>query len=150
MLIDTKFSRRIFTSLVCIFLIFFELLPQGLSSTDIWPEDPHASKLRRVTMAPPALSTGAVTFSVPLYEIRVEDLSLPLELKYYSNGIKVYEDPYPVGYGWSLLPAFRITCQVLGRPDGYGFTFIGEKSPSDLKHSEMQRCMVTYGHLASP
>ena len=137
--------------LLWVVTLFTQNLPaQSWQVGDIWPEEPHAAKLRKVTMAPPALSTGAVTFQVPLYDIKVEDLVLPLELRYHSNGIRIDEDPYPVGYGWSLLPAFRITRQVLGRPDGRGFEFVGNKAAADFTHAELQRCMVRYELLRNP
>ena len=64
----------------------------GLQMNDpgvnIWPETPHASKLRAVTMPAPALSTGAVTFEVPLYTLTAGGLDIPFSLRYHSNGIK--------------------------------------------------------------
>ena len=48
--------------LLWVVTLFTQNLPaQSWQVGDIWPEEPHAAKLRKVTMAPPALSTGAVT-----------------------------------------------------------------------------------------
>lgn len=91
----------------------------------IWPESPRARAFREVAMPSPGLLTGACEFSVPLYTLEVKDLSLPLQLNYRSNGIRVEDDPCPVGYGWVLSPALRITRQIMGRPDEY-FKFAGE------------------------
>ena len=65
----------------------------------------------------PDLLTGAVSLEVPIYTVSVDNFSMPLSLIYHTNGIKVFDDPCPVGYGWSLMPALRITRTVLGRPD---------------------------------
>ena len=117
----------------------------GLQMNDpgvnIWPETPHASKLRAVTMPAPALSTGAVTFEVPLYTLTTGGLDIPFSLRYHSNGIKDREDPYPAGCGWTFLPALRITRQIMGRPDGT-YPFTGDKRDTQMTHGELHRCMV--------
>lgn len=85
----------------------------------VWPESPRAAQLRQVMMPSPGLLTGAVEFEIPIYTIEAEGVSLPISLKYRSNGIKVDDDPQPVGYGWTLTPALRVTRRIMGRPDGY-------------------------------
>ena len=97
-------------------------------------------------MPTPDLATGAVNLSIPLYTIQAEDLSIPLELRYRSNGIRVDDDPYPVGYGWTFTPSLRITRTVLGRPDGK-YEFVGDRSPSDIDHATAHRCMVNKSFL---
>jgi len=42
-----------------------------------------------------------------------------------NYGIMVFDDPAPLGYGWSLMPALRATRTVLGRPDEL-YKFIGD------------------------
>lgn len=85
----------------------------------VWPESPRAAQLRQVMMPSPGLLTGAVEFEIPIYTIEAEGVSLPISLKYRSNGIKVDDDPQPVGYGWTLTPALRVTRRIMGRPDGF-------------------------------
>lgn len=63
------------------------------------------------------LSTGAVRLDVPFYEIAFKEFHLPIALKYLSNGIRVFDSPYPCGYGWSLHPGLRVTRTIIGRPD---------------------------------
>ena len=113
---------------------------------DVWPQAPQAYKFNEVKMPTPDLATGAVNLSIPLYTIQVEDLSIPLELRYRSNGIRVDDDPYPVGYGWTFTPSLRITRTVLGRPDGK-YEFVGDRSPSDIDHATAHRCMVNKSFL---
>ncbi len=67
--------------------------------------------------APSPILTGAINYSIQLHAIESDGFSLPLGLQYRSNGIKVTDVPGCVGFGWSLLPAMRITRTVLGRPD---------------------------------
>lgn len=55
----------------------------------VWPESPRAAQLRQVMMPTPGLLTGAVEFEIPIYTIETEGVSIPISLKYRSNGIKV-------------------------------------------------------------
>ncbi|MBD5265260.1 MAG: hypothetical protein HDS48_07040 [Bacteroides sp.] len=119
-----------------------------LPEQGLWPESPQVAKLNAATMPSPDLSTGAATFSIPLYTLKVDDLELPLELRYRSNGIRVEEDPYPIGYGWSFLPALRVTRTVYNRPDGK-YRFIGTGESESLTHSQMHLAMVKRDGLLS-
>lgn len=95
-------------------------LPSG-----VWPESPQAKQIREVTMPAPALSTGASTFSVPLYELDVEGIKIPLTLSYRSNGIRLDDNPFPIGHGWTFSPPLRVCRQIVGRPDER-FQFVGD------------------------
>lgn len=94
---------------------------------DYLPPSPLSQKMMRYGEHQPSLSTGAVNVTIPLYNIQVNDFSLPLSLNYYTNGIKLEDIPHPIGYGWSLQPAFRITRTVMGRPDGDKYPLFNEK-----------------------
>ncbi len=113
---------------------------------DVWPQAPQAYKFNEVRMPTPDLATGAVNLGIPLYTIQAEDLSIPLELRYRSNGIRVDDDPYPVGYGWTFTPSLRVTRTVLGHPDGK-YEFVGDRTPSDIDHATAHRCMVSKSFL---
>ena len=102
----------------------------------VWPESPRAAQLRRVMVPTPGLLTGAVEFEIPVYTIEAEGVSIPVALKYRSNGIKVDDDPQPVGYGWTLTPALRVSRRIMGRPDGYypfslDFPYINYNDPDE-------------------
>lgn len=93
--------------------------------SDITPPTPQSAAIVEVQAPQPDLLTGAVSLSVPVYTVSADYFQLPVSLQYQSNGIKVFDDPAPVGYGWSLMPAMRITRTVLGRPDEL-FPFSGD------------------------
>lgn len=107
----------ILSSVPCAFSSGFDNTQSGIDK-NIWPESPHAATVREVTSPQPALLTGAAEFSVPLYSMDAEGLTLPFNFRYHSNGIRVLDDPYPWGYGWSLTPCIRMSRQIIGRPDG--------------------------------
>ena len=147
--------KRLYSILRIIFIWTLVLInTEGLGAAspvtqpeqDVWPQAPQAYKFNEIRMPTPDLATGAVNLSIPLYTIQAEDLSIPLELRYRSNGIRVDDDPYPVGYGWTFTPSLRITRTVLGRPDGK-YEFVGDRSHSDIDHATAHRCMVNKNFL---
>ena len=92
-------------------------------TADLTPPTPQSAQIMEYQMPQPAMLTGAVDLSVPIFTIPCGDYSLPIYMQYHSNGIKVMDDPAPCGYGWALMPALRATRTILGRPDErYKFT----------------------------
>lgn len=61
---------------------------------------------------PVSYANGTVNVSVPLYEIKTSQLTLPISLSCHTNGIKVHEAATNVGLGWSLNAGGVITRQV--------------------------------------
>lgn len=78
---------------------------------------PTSWEYTRHTGYQPDLATGAIDISIPLYTVTQDDLSWPFELRYHSNGIKVTDNYFPFGYGWTLSPGLRITRSILGKAD---------------------------------
>lgn len=83
------------------------------------PPTPSSAVFSQYSSGQPEISTGAVSLNIPIYEINYKGISIPFALHYHSNGIKVFDSPYPCGYGWSLSPGLRLTRTVIGRPDEY-------------------------------
>ena len=86
-------------------------------TNEIIPPAPSSAKQIRYQSPQPAMSTGAVNLSVPLYTVEAEGLSIPFTMTYNTSGIKPLDDPFPCGYGWALQPALRIVRTVRGRAD---------------------------------
>lgn len=84
---------------------------------DIIGPQPASNQYKRFETPQPTLSTGTVNFPVNLYTVSAGEVVIPISLCYKTQGIKVYDDPYPCGYGWALLPSLRITRTVMGRAD---------------------------------
>lgn len=95
-------------------------------TNEIIPPTPSSAQQMRYQSPQPALATGAVSLSIPLYTIDVEGLKIPFTLSYHTSGIKPLDDPFPCGYGWALQPALRITRTVRGRADEF-FEYWGDK-----------------------
>ena len=102
------------------------------------PPSPTSSVFRQFAGYTPNLATGTVNVPIDLYNVQAGDFSLPISMQYYTQGIKMTDDPYPLGYGWILSPGLRITRTVMGRADMY--------YPMDIQTSLEN--VYEYGRLA--
>ena len=103
------------------FLIFFKtnLLnaqPDPKLPT-ILPPTPEAAALTKNAELTAGAYHGGSQASVPLYQIKMGDFTLPIGINYASNGFKVDEIPSRVGLGFSLNAGGVITRIVNGKPD---------------------------------
>lgn len=78
---------------------------------------PEAAQMNRYIDSPVSYSTGALSVSVPLYDMKVGKYSMPIYLGYHGSGIKADDENCHTGLGWSLFAGGRITRTVHGRPD---------------------------------
>ncbi len=111
--------RRLFTLLITSAIIAVQANGEGIESAqvDVLPPVPKAAAVIEQQVPRPSLLTGAVEFSIPLYTVSVDGFNMPITLSYKSNGIKVLDEPTPTGYGWTLLPALRVSRTIMGLPD---------------------------------
>lgn len=81
------------------------------------PVSPDAAALGKYGDMPVGLHTGTVKVDVPLYTIRLKDLSIPIGLSYHASGIKVNDLASNVGLGWALQAGGVISTSVNGLDD---------------------------------
>lgn len=62
-------------------------------------------------------NTGVPDISIPLFEIKGKQLSLPLSISYNASGIKVNEQAGNIGLCWSLNAAGLISKAIRGKED---------------------------------
>lgn len=61
---------------------------------------------------------GLVKIEIPLYEIKLKELVIPITLSYHSSGIKFKQFDGEVGAGWALSTGgYRVSRTINGRPD---------------------------------
>lgn len=111
--------RKIY-SLLCMFLSVIQLIAQNKPydrTVDMFPKSPDAAALSKFIDIPPGNYTGVANFSIPLYTIDLDGISIPIELNYVTNGIKVGELAGRVGLGWSLNTGASLSQQVIGTRD---------------------------------
>lgn len=111
--------KRVFTYVILLILAQNVCSQEILTSlkSDLIAPAPTSAVFRKYMSPQPALSTGAVNIPIPLHELNYKGVKIPFSLCYRTNGITVYSDPCPCGYGWVFMPGLRITRTVMGRPD---------------------------------
>lgn len=80
-------------------------------------------QIRKYGNIVPAVYTGAMSFTLPLYAYHDEDFDIPITLMYHFDGYRPATHSGTVGYGWALNCGGSITREVRGYPDE---TAIGE------------------------
>lgn len=83
----------------------------------VYPRSPQAAALARYGEYPVGHTTGVPDITIPLYEVKVGDYTLPVSISYHASGIKVNDVASTVGLGWSLNAGGVITRTVCGAPD---------------------------------
>ena len=84
---------------------------------NILPLSPQAASLARYGEYPVSHATGIPDITIPIYEIKLGDFTLPISISYHASGIKVDDVASTVGLGWTLNAGGAITRQVFGAPD---------------------------------
>lgn len=82
------------------------------------PASPTASSFEKFGLTPVSLQNGTPNVSIPIYEVRCGDLSMPISLNYNNNGFKTQEEAGWVGLGWNLNVGGAITRMLKGSVDG--------------------------------
>ena len=81
------------------------------------PTSPEVALLGRFGDIPVGHYTGTAEVSAPLYNLKVDNIEIPLALSYHTSGIKVADEATWVGLGWNFMPEGTITQEVRGRED---------------------------------
>ncbi len=66
-------------------------------------------------------NNGLIDISIPLYEIKTKDLSLPITMSFHASGRKANEINGILGMRWTLNYGGVVTRTVKGRPDEYAY-----------------------------
>lgn len=118
------------SSLVLFTALFFSSLTfsqDDLELPNIVPPSPTAYELGKYGQIPVGMFTGTPNVSIPLYNYKAGNLTVPISLSYNSNGIKVDQLPSNVGLGWSLNAGGVITRIVKDETDEENPTLFPEE-----------------------
>lgn len=88
---------------------------------DVSFKAPEVSAFNKHVETPVSYFTGVPSISIPLYEIKVKDLTVPVSLDYHSGGIRVDDEATWVGLGWSLNYGPQISRKTRGMRDEQHF-----------------------------
>ncbi|MCW3465170.1 hypothetical protein [Chitinophaga nivalis] len=83
------------------------------------PPAVQTASLGKFVEVPVGHYSGIPNISIPLYELTVKDVTLPISLSYHASGIKVRDIAGPAGLGWTLNAGGMITRIVRGYPDDH-------------------------------
>jgi hypothetical protein len=105
---------------LCVFSCFSQ--SSGIKNflPTVFTGSPEAAGIAKYGNYDVNLYTGVPNISIPLYEIKVGELMVPISLNYHASGLKVNETPSWVGLGWSLSAGGQISRKIMGRPDEKG------------------------------
>jgi len=81
------------------------------------PPTPEAAAIARFGDYEVSEYTGVPNISIPIYDIKVGELQVPITLEYHAGGIKVSDVATRAGLGWNLEAGGTITRQVRGSAD---------------------------------
>lgn len=101
---------------VCVVFLFAQT-PPALPTQNVMPKSPQAAAFEKFVDMPVSLHTGIPKINIPIYEIKLKELSIPIELNYHASGIKINEVASNVGLGWSLSAGGMINISTHGLSD---------------------------------
>gem|GEM_PF-5150289 len=82
-------------------------------------QPPETAALARFGNYPVDYFSGTVDVEIPIHEISVGDVKIPISFKYHTGGIKVNDRASRVGLGWSLSAGGSITRTIQGLEDDH-------------------------------
>ncbi len=98
------------------FIIAFKISAQT-ELPRIVPASPEAKGMAKYGDIPISEYTGVPDISIPLYTIKIGELTLPITLSYHATGIEVSQEATWVGLGWNLIAGGNISYIPVGGDD---------------------------------
>ncbi|HYG38536.1 MAG TPA: hypothetical protein VD908_07960 [Cytophagales bacterium] len=146
-------KRNFFGSVLLSLFVFFKLYSQS-EPPKIIPTSPNTASLGRYGDYSVNLFTGLPDISIPIYEVKSGELSLPITLTYHASGIRYTDKASWVGLGWSLNTGGVVSRNIRGLPDeDEGFavdTFLYNKDkPFLFKSLDVCRDFTTVNLIAT-
>ena len=95
--------KKNLTSIVLVFCAFFVWSQEEEGIEQFIPtSSPEAKSFTEVNFLPISEYTGKINVEIPLYQIDMNGLSIPISLKYNYGGVKVNSVSSNIGINWSL------------------------------------------------
>jgi hypothetical protein len=124
---------HLFKSLLALFVLFSILFPFVQSNAqapapyvpNVIPPSPNAASLMKFSDVPVSPYTGTADITIPLYNIQLHGMSIPVSLSYHSGGIKLREEAGNEGLGWTLDAGGMISRTIMDQDDFAGSYFTG-------------------------
>ncbi|MCP9610513.1 hypothetical protein [Coprobacter tertius] len=126
-------TRMLTAAIVCLLALCSKSIAQdtdpiSVSRPEILPTTPAAAALIRNVTYPVNYSSGLVDINIPIYEIKIGEITLPIALSYHASGFRPNSTGKSwVGEGWSLSAEPSISRSIAGQDDfdTYGYYSMG-------------------------
>ena len=107
------------------------------------PISPTATAMEKYQSYPVDYCTGVPNITIPLYEIKSGDITIPVTLTYHASGIKPKEESGIAGTGWTLNLEPSVVRQIRGTADdgSYGWS-IYNSAPGGVRDQ-----LIYYGEM---
>ena len=109
-------------------LLFILMLGMGttyaqnnIKLPQIIPASPEASAIAKYINYPVSYSRGLAEVTIPIYEVKVGDLVMPVTISFHGAGLRVNEPSGWLGSSWTLLAEPGISRSIQGQPDETGY-----------------------------
>ncbi len=96
-----------------------QLLSSPTEFNKIIPPSPEAAGLQTQVKIPVNYATGIANVSIPLFDVKTGNLSLPISLNYHATGIKVDQLSASTGLGWTLNAGGAVQRTIRGGADDW-------------------------------
>ena len=107
---------------------------QNVNQPQLIPPSPNAQTFLKYGEYPVSNYTGVPDISVPIYTIKLKDLTIPIRLSYNASGIRVEEEASRVGLGWILDAGGVISQTIKGRHNDFnGTVYFNKNNGNKLK-----------------
>jgi len=91
--------------------------PYSISKPNVTLPSPEAVKVSEYNGYPVSPATGLIDINIPLINLDFYKVPISLSLSYHASGIRIQDEPGIAGLGWTILPGYRISRIVMGKPD---------------------------------
>ncbi|WP_146198858.1 hypothetical protein [Pararcticibacter amylolyticus] len=81
------------------------------------PPSPQSQSFEKYVNYRVALYNGVPEIDIPLHEIQLNTIKIPINLSYHASGIKYMQYDGNIGVGWTLNPGYRVNRVIYGKPD---------------------------------
>lgn len=93
------------------------LSANAVEMPQVIPPTPQSMLFDQYIDYPSVGNSGTTELVIPLFEIKIKGLTIPVDITYRSSGIKYQQYDGDIGAGWVLNPGYRVTRTMYGKPD---------------------------------
>lgn len=131
-------------------LVTMNALPNASMANipQVIPPAPESRLYEQYVNCPVGYETGVPEITVPLYEIEVDGLKIPINLSYHASGIRYKQYDGDVAAGWVLNPGYRLTRTMFNKPDE-AYSMHPTKGNEEFEASSRQTSYWRDRYLAS-